>query len=403
MEDKKFSVTKNGKPLDPSLYTWDEKTATFSTNEDGLVLDFSNYSDCTFKTGWGCTFKTGSGCTFDTGSDCTFKTGWGCTFKTGSDCTFDTSSDCTFKTGWGCTFKTAWGCTFDTGWGCTFDTGSGCTFDTGSDCTFKTGSDCTFDTSSDCTFKTGWGCTFKTAWGCTFDTGSDCTFDTGSDCTFDTGSDCTFDTSSGCTFDTSSDCTFKTGWDCTFKTGSGCVVVRRDILDVLKLEKGIKYQLPPYNIKGYIKDGYYYLEDKKQYKAIVADGILSEIMSEKKNKDLTVYKVKNYGETETTYLIKQETPEGDIYSHGQTLKNAKDSLIYKISSRDTSQYENLTVDDTVTFEEAIKMYRAITGACEFGVKSFVETLPEKKKKYKISEIIKITENQFGNEEFKKFF
>ena len=121
-----FSITKNGEPLNKSLYTRDDKTKTLYTNEIWLVLDFSNYDCCTFKTRSGCTFKTGSNCTFKTGSDCTFDTGYGCTFKTRSGCTFDTGSNCTFKTGSDCTF----------------DTGYGCTFDTRSDCTFKTGSDC---------------------------------------------------------------------------------------------------------------------------------------------------------------------------------------------------------------------------------------------------------------------
>jgi hypothetical protein len=127
-------VLKNGEPLSEDLFTWDGNTRTFSSEEDSLVLDFVEQTDCTFKTGWDCTFKTGSGCTFDTSS--------GCTFDTGSNCTFKTSSGCTFKTGWDCTFKTGSGCTFKTSSGCTFDTSSGCTFDTGSNCTFKTGSGC---------------------------------------------------------------------------------------------------------------------------------------------------------------------------------------------------------------------------------------------------------------------
>jgi len=97
-----FSVTKSGKVLDKSLYHWDEKTKTFSSNEDRLVLDFTGIdgvtfntgSYCTFDTGSDCTFNTNSHCTFNTGSDCTFKTGFGCIFNTGSDCTFDTGSDC---------------------------------------------------------------------------------------------------------------------------------------------------------------------------------------------------------------------------------------------------------------------------------------------------------------------
>jgi len=113
-----YSITKNGKPLDKKLYTIDEKTKTFSSNESGLVLDFSN------EYGW--VFDTGSSCTFKTGPDCTFKTSFYCTFKTSSDCTFDTGSNCIFKTG------------------------SDCTFDTGPDCTFNTGSDCTFNTSYKC-------------------------------------------------------------------------------------------------------------------------------------------------------------------------------------------------------------------------------------------------------------
>ena len=33
-----YSITQNGKPLDKSKYTIDEKTKTFSSNENNLVL-----------------------------------------------------------------------------------------------------------------------------------------------------------------------------------------------------------------------------------------------------------------------------------------------------------------------------------------------------------------------------
>jgi hypothetical protein len=145
-----ISITKYGKPLDPSLYTWDEESKTFSTNENSLVLDFSNIDGVTFKTGSYCTFTTGYRCTFKTGSNCSFKTGSLCTFNTGSYCTFTTDSFCTFTTGYDCTFTTDSFCTFTTDSFCTFTTGSDCTFDTGSDCTFKTGSNCTFKTGSNC-------------------------------------------------------------------------------------------------------------------------------------------------------------------------------------------------------------------------------------------------------------
>ena len=83
---KNFSVTRNGVALDPSLYSWDEKTKTFSTNEDGLVIDFRGWDRVTFRTGDDCIFTTGDDCIFTTGDYCTFKTGSRCTFDTGSEC-----------------------------------------------------------------------------------------------------------------------------------------------------------------------------------------------------------------------------------------------------------------------------------------------------------------------------
>jgi hypothetical protein len=139
-----------GKVLDPSLYNWDEKTKTFSSDVDGLVLDFTGVNGVTFKTGSHCTFKTGADCTFNTGSYCTFKTSYGCTFNTGFSCTFLTGSDCRFYTS------------------------NACTFDTGPDCTFKTGVACTFNTGSSCTFNTSWYCTFKTGSNCIFEVGKNC-------------------------------------------------------------------------------------------------------------------------------------------------------------------------------------------------------------------------------------
>jgi hypothetical protein len=105
-----FSVTKNGNPLSKKLYTWDEKTKTFSSKEDGLVLDFIDIDGVTFKTGYFCTFLTGSDCTFNTGSYCTFNTDSDCIFNTGAECTFKTGSNCTFKTGFGCIFEVGDNC-----------------------------------------------------------------------------------------------------------------------------------------------------------------------------------------------------------------------------------------------------------------------------------------------------
>ena len=173
-EEVQKRVLRNGKPIALDEFMWDEKTRTFSSQLNCLVLDFTAWDDCTFTTGYGCTFTTRYDCTFTTGYGCTFKTGDGCTFTTWSGCTFTTGDDCTFTTGDSCTFKTGYGCTFKTGSGCMFKTWDGCTFTTLHNCTFTTGGSCTFKTGSCCTFTTGHGCTFTAGYGCTFKTGSGC-------------------------------------------------------------------------------------------------------------------------------------------------------------------------------------------------------------------------------------
>ena len=121
-------VLKDGKPLAFNKFKWNSKTSEFSSEEFGLVFDFSGISGITFNTVRDCTFKTGYYCTFNTGWLCTFNTGFECTFKTDFECTFNTGPDCTFATGSYCTFKTGSYCTFNTSYGCIFNTGSACTW-----------------------------------------------------------------------------------------------------------------------------------------------------------------------------------------------------------------------------------------------------------------------------------
>ncbi len=316
-------VLQNGKQLALNKFEWNKKTKTFSSLENNLVLDFSEFDNCTFKSGYNCTFNIESNCTFDTGSYCTFKTGYNCTFNTGSYCTF------------------------------------------------------------------------KTGYNCTFNTGSYCAFNTGADCAFNTGSYCTFNTGSYCTFNTGSGCTFNTGYYCAFNTGFYCVALRRDTSEIIILEEGNKTQLCPNGIKGFLINGNFNGEPH-----IIADGILSKIV----NKKGDVYKVINYNETKQSYLIKKEVSGKAYYSHGKTLKEAKDSIIFKISDRDLTKWKHLKSSDKVTFEEAIQLYRDVTGACSEGTKYFVDQNKDKKKKsYLIKELIELTKEQYGSEIFIKYF
>ena len=132
-------------------------------------------------------------------------------------------------------------------------------------------------------------------------------------------------------------------------------------------------------------------------KYIKCDGVFSRVLSHKGN----VWKVQSIGKDDTMYIV---TDGNGRYAHGKTIKAAKADLIYKISNRDKSKYESLTLDSTVTFEEAIEMYRVITGACAAGTKNFVENrLREKKAKYTIAEIIELTKGEYQADVFAEFF
>ena len=148
-----------------------------------------------------------------------------------------------------------------------------------------------------------------------------------------------------------------------------------------------------------IKDRQFYcLYNHEFHEYAEFDSIKCVILSKKGN----VYKTVSFediNEGKITYVIEKD----GIYSHGNTVKEAKESFIYKISNRDTSVYNNYTKETVVSFEEATKMYRAITGACEAGTKYFVKSLNKVKKEYSIAEIIEITKGQYGSEEFKDFF
>ena len=156
----------------------------------------------------------------------------------------------------------------------------------------------------------------------------------------------------------------------------------------LYLRSGEKY------IGASVPDVYFW-RDKKYIKA---DGIFQEVVSHRGN----VYRVRYIGKSEVTYLV---TDGNGRWAHGDTLKEAKADLIFKIADRDKSKYEGLTLDDTLTYEEAIACYRVITGACAAGTKGFVQSLPKSsiKKSYTIREIIALTEGQYGSDAFKLFF
>ena len=131
-------------------------------------------------------------------------------------------------------------------------------------------------------------------------------------------------------------------------------------------------------------------------KYILIDGIFCELLSKKRN----VFTCKKINNDKQFFIVSDN--EGN-YSHGNTIKEAKEDLIFKISNRDKSDYERLNLDSVLTYKEAIKCYRVITGACSFGTKGFCNNRLKKKAKYSIKEIIELTVNEYGNKTFEQFF
>lgn len=131
---------------------------------------------------------------------------------------------------------------------------------------------------------------------------------------------------------------------------------------------------------------------------LYVDNLLSEVIEKKGN----VYHVRNGLNIPITYVV---TDGNGHWAHSDTLEDAKEDLIFKISKRDKSEYESLTLDSELSYDEAIICYRVITGACRAGTKDYIEhRLPEPhKEKYTIKEMIELTKDEYGGETFHKFF
>ena len=131
---------------------------------------------------------------------------------------------------------------------------------------------------------------------------------------------------------------------------------------------------------------------------LLADGLLAYQISKRKQGEIIVYKTKSIGMGKIGYVVQR----GEIFSHGETVKQAVHDLRYKLSDRDTTKYKGWTLDTPHPIADIIGAYRAITGACETGAKMFCEgkKIPEK---MSVKTAIKATTGAWGADKFAKFF
>ena len=114
---------------------------------------------------------------------------------------------------------------------------------------------------------------------------------------------------------------------------------------------------------------------------------------------MQVHKIVIIGKSKASYCIETD----GTFSHGDTIKEARESLIYKVGDRDKSKFDGWKLDRKMTAKEAIESYRVITGACEAGVRAFVESHGNLKTTYTPKAVIKLTNGQYGTEQYAAFF
>lgn len=130
---------------------------------------------------------------------------------------------------------------------------------------------------------------------------------------------------------------------------------------------------------------------------VYADGILTHIKKEKRIDKYTFYVGRIPG--------RNVIFDGINYAHCDTLRSGISDLLFKSASdRGAEQYRGLSLDTEMGVDDAVAMYRIITGACAQGSKRFVEDLGDKlKERYTIREMLELTRGQYGSESFEKFF
>ena len=129
---------------------------------------------------------------------------------------------------------------------------------------------------------------------------------------------------------------------------------------------------------------------------LYADGILTHVKRKRTIGKYTYYQGKIKG--------KNVVFDGEHYAHCKSLKDGVCDLEFKkAKERGAEQYKHLTLDSEVTKDEAITMYRIITGACRAGMDNFLSGIKEFKDSYTVRELIEITNGQYGCETFKRFF
>jgi hypothetical protein len=123
------------------------------------------------------------------------------------------------------------------------------------------------------------------------------------------------------------------------------------------------------------------------------------IESTKPKGDIIIYKGYNVIGVKDNVIKREDcyvAESGKFYAHGKSMKKAVEDLQFKLISE---KLKNEPINKDTVID--IKYYRLVTGACEFGVKSFIES-NGLKESYKACDLLPILESNhaYGVEKFK---
>jgi len=132
---------------------------------------------------------------------------------------------------------------------------------------------------------------------------------------------------------------------------------------------------------------WYIVEGGEWVEIDFSDGVFTRVIATKGN----VKKVKA-DNGDVLYVVRDEN---GTTAHGKTIKEARESLVYKY----VAEFDGELPKET-TGAEWIGIYRAVTGACAQGVQMFVEAAGhDLSKTYTVAQIVEMTQGQYGAEKF----
>ena len=94
----------------------------------------------------------------------------------------------------------------------------------------------------------------------------------------------------------------------------------------------------------------------------VADGIFAEVLHRRQSGDQTIWKLQKIN-GKPAWMIE----EGSLTAHGKSVKSAVIDLRFKASDRDPSDYEGLTPDSVMSYEDAVVCYSGLDRDAWFRV------------------------------------